>query len=267
MPPDLFSPALDFSHVDGIGRARQRGTVPRLGGQIYRGETIGPLIEYGQLGVSDDALALRNAAWFDAGSLDPFQSALAAPSGQWLQNDGRCGLIKGLAIIDETTLSSFKIDMHKAAKAAGFGNAAALLVAALGELIGNVVDHSQAMESGVAAFLGRPGLFEFVVADGGIGALCSLRQSPDFGHLADEGQALTEMIEPGVSRFSADLGHGNGFRPIFERLADMQGQLRFRSGDHALTLHGQFGNRVARQVSQRPRLRGFLAAVTCKIGR
>lgn len=254
----------DYSHVDGIGRARQRGTAPRLGDQIYRGETIGPLIEFGQLHDSPDATALRDIDWFDAGSLGPFQSALAAAREHWLQADGRCGLVKANAIANETILSSFRIDAHKAAKNAGFGNASALLVAALGELIGNIVDHSQAAETGVAAFLAGPGLFEIVVADSGIGALSSLHQSSDYVALADEGQALAEMVEPGVSRFGADVGHGNGFRPIFERLADMHGLLRFRSGDHALTLDGQFGDRVARQISQRPRLRGFLAAVSCR---
>lgn len=142
--------------------------------------------------------------------------------------------------------------------------AAALLIAALGELIGNILDHSQAEETGIAAFSVRPLMFEFVVADLGIGVLNSLHQSHDYSMRGDEGEALAAMIETGVSRHGASTGHGNGFRPVFERLADMHSHLRFRSGDHALTLDGRFGDRVGRQISQRPRLCGFLAAVSCK---
>lgn len=265
MPPDLFSPSLDYSHVDGIGRARQRGIVPRLGDQVLRGGAIGPLIELEHLcySTNDD---LRDVSWLDAGSLSPLQTAMTGSSQHWLQGDGRCGLIKAQGIVDETMLRSFKIDAHKAARAVGFERAAPLLVAAIGELVGNIVDHSQEVATAVVAFLGRPGSFEFVVADSGIGVLSSLRQSPDYRHLEDEGQALAAMVEPGVSRHDVKLGHGNGFRPIFERLADMHGQLRFRSGDHAMTLDGRFGDRVARQISQRPRLRGFLTAISCRDG-
>ena len=67
-----------------------------------------------------------------------------------------------------------------------------------------------------------------------------------------------------MSRFAHGTGHGNGFRPIFEKLADMTGHLRFRSGDYALTLDGRFGDRVARQLAQKPRLRGVFAAVSCR---
>ena len=107
------------------------------------------------------------------------------------------------------------------------------------------------------------GQFEFVIADRGIGARASLARNPEYIGLADEGSALQTMVEPGVSRFARGTGHGNGFRPIFEKLADMTGYLRFRSGDYGLTLDGRFGDRVARQLAQKPRLRGVFAAVTC----
>ena len=71
------------------------------------------------------------------------------------------------------------------------------------------------------------------------------------------------MIEAGVTRYGRGAGHGNGFRPIFERLADMTGHLRFRSGDYALTLDGRFGDGIARQIAQKPRLLGLFASVSC----
>lgn len=135
----------------------------------------------------------------------------------------------------------------------------------MGELIGNVIDHSEAIGSGTALFSAETGRFEFVIADAGIGALRSLTRNPDQAGLGDEGAALEAMVEAGVSRFARDTGHGNGFRPIFEKLADMTGQLRFRSGDYALTLDARFGDRIARQISQKPRLTGFLAAISCSM--
>lgn len=264
MPPDLFTPAFDYGHVDGLGRAHQRKTKPRVDGQVFRAAAVGPMLEFAHLATSENLAQLREAPWFDEGSHRTLLDALAGTHHQWLQTDGRCGMLKGPGLTAEDTLSSFKINAHKAARGALFPDAG-LLIAAMGELTGNVIDHSQAEESGVAIFSASAGMFEFVVADRGIGALQSLRQCPDYSGLGDEGAALTAMIEPGVSRHGPNTGHGNGFKPIFERLADMTGQLRFRSGDYALSLDGRFGDVIGRQLSQKPRLSGVFAAVVCRV--
>ena len=262
--PDLLSPAFDYGVVDGLGRAAQRGRVPQLDGQIFRAAAAGPIVEFIQLESADNLAALRASDWFDDGSLGPMLAPLAARPVQWLAQDGRQGLISAVGLEREDILTSFKIDAHKAALAAGFTGTAALLVAAMGELIGNVIDHSEALDSGVALFVTQSGQFEFVIADCGVGARASLIRNPEYASLSDEGSALQAMIEPGVSRFARETGHGNGFRPIFEKLANMTGHLRFRSGDHALTLDGRFGDRVARQLAQKPRLRGVFVAVSCR---
>ncbi|MES2056278.1 MAG: ATP-binding protein [Pseudomonadota bacterium] len=264
MPPDLFSPPFDYAVVDGLGRARQRGIAPKLDGKVFRARAAGPAIELAHLATGIDLPSLKSQSWFDDGSLGPLLATLATKPSQWLAQDGRLGFVSASGLEQETILTSFKIDAHKAARTAGFGNTAALLVAALGELIGNVIDHSDAPASGIALFSAERGHFEFVVADTGIGALKSLSLNPEHAHLSDDGAALQAMVEAGVSRFGRDTGHGNGFRPIFERLADLTGQLRFRSGDHALTLDGRFGDRIGRQVAQKPRMRGFFAAVNCR---
>ncbi|WP_145960897.1 hypothetical protein [Sphingosinithalassobacter portus] len=264
MQPDLLSPPFDYSVVDGLGRAHQRGIVPRLDGKVFRARAAGPAVELANLEAGIDLQSLGERTWLDRGSLQPLLSALAAKPRQWLAPDGRRGLVTGAGLEQEETLTSFKIDAHKAALTAGFENAA-LLVAAMGELIGNVIDHSEAVGSGTALFSAEAGRFEFVIADAGIGALRSLTRNPDHAGLGDEAAALEAMVEAGVSRFARDTGHGNGFRPIFEKLADMTGQLRFRSGDYALTLDGRFGDHIARQVSQKPRLNGLLAAVSCSV--
>ena len=263
MQPDLFSRPFDYAIVDGVGRAQQRGIAPKLDGRIFRAQAAGPTVELANLETGTDLKSLVAQAWFDDGSLKPLLAALATKPCQWLAKEGRQGLVTAAGLEREDTLASFKIDAHKAALAGGFSKSAPLLIAALGELIGNVVDHSEALASGIALFAVEAGRFEFVVADTGIGALRSLTQSSEHISLRDEGAALQAMVETGVSRFGRNTGHGYGFRPIFEKLADMTGQLRFRSGDYALTLDGRFGDRIARQVAQKPRLRGFLAAVTC----
>ncbi|KPF67399.1 hypothetical protein IP69_13775 [Bosea sp. AAP35] len=266
MQPDLLSPLFDYSVVDGLGRARQRGLVPRLDAKIFRTQAVGPAVELAGLEAGIDLKSLGKCNWLDQGSLQPLLNALTTRSRQWLAPDGRRGLVTGAGLELEEILTSFKIDAHKAALAAGFEKAA-LLVAAMGEIIGNVVDHSEATDSGMAMFSAEAGRFEFVIADAGIGALQSLTRNPDHKGIGDEGTALQAMVETGVSRFAGDTGHGNGFRPIFEKLADMTGQLRFRSGDYALTLDGRFGDRIARQVSQKPKFTGLLAAVCCSAPR
>jgi len=241
----------------------QRAREPQLAEQIFRASTAGPVIEFLQLQSASDLATLRAADWFDDGSLGPMLNSLSERPLQWLASDGRQGLVSAAGLEAEDILTSFKIDAHKAARAAGFAGSAALLVAAMGELIGNVVDHSEALESGIAIFVAQPGQFEFVVADTGIGAQASLAHNPEYKNLGDEGRALQAMIEVGVSRFTSEPGHGNGFRPLFEKLANMTGHLRFRSGDYALTLDGRFGDRVARQIVQKPRVHGMFAAVSC----
>lgn len=267
MQPDLLSPPFDYGHVDGLGRARQRNLEPKLDRQTFRAGAVGPILEFGNLATTRDLADLRASGWFDEGSRTVLLDALTGNLTHWLQGDGKCGLVQCEGLSREDELSSFKIDAHKAALAANFGKASALIVAAMGELIGNVIDHSEAEQSGVAVFSSSATHFEFVVVDRGIGGLQSLRKCRDYTGLGDEGAALAAMVENGVSRFGSNEGHGNGFRPIFEKLADMTGQLRFRSGDYALSLDGRFGERIGRQLAQKPQLSGFFAAIVCRAPR
>lgn len=265
LQPDLLTPQFDYGVVDGLGRSWQRGLTPRLDGKAFRAGAAGPLVEIAQVEAGRDLREMREEGWLHPGSVEPLLEALLRRPQLWLARDGRQGFASGEGLEDEDNLHSFKIDAHKAAKYAGFETQAGLLVTALGELIGNVVDHSEAISSGVALFSAGRGEFEIVVADGGIGALRSLTQNPDYAGLSDHGAALETMVETGVSRHARETGHGNGFRPIFEKLADMTGDLRFRSGDYVLTLDGRFGDKIARQITQKPRMAGFLVAISCRI--
>ena len=258
------SRSFNYGLVDGVGRARERAIEPKLDGQVFRAISVGPIIELNNLVKGEPVPELRASRWFEEGSLEPLLKALTSQRTQWLAGNGHQGLLRGEDLEQEDRLASFKIDAHKAALGARFGKAAPLLVAALGELVGNVIDHSEAQATGLAIFSASPGVLEIVVADNGIGVLKSLTKNPEHAHLRDEGAALAAMVETGVSRFERGIGHGNGFRPIFEKLADVTGELRFRSGEYALSLDGRFGDRIGRQLAQKPRLSGFLAAITCR---
>ena len=106
--------------------------------------------------------------------------------------------------------------------------------------------------------------FEFVVSDRGVGVLETLRTCPAYSHVADHGKALMLALTDGVSRFGPNTGHGSGFRPIFNGLANLKGLLRFRSGDHALTLDGTSSALTTAKPTQKTAISGFIAWVTCK---
>lgn len=126
---------------------------------------------------------------------------------------------------------------ENAAKAKGFPAAlVASLIGALGEMQDNVYEHSGAARTGLVAYAVTDRSFEFVVADRGLGVLETLRQNPEYTHLPDAGAALKEAIRPGVSRFPASSGRGQGFVQLCRSMVTHRVELRFRSGDHALTL-------------------------------
>ncbi len=131
------------------------------------------------------------------------------------------------------------------------------------ELESNIREHSEAPHTGILAFRAAPGVFEFVAADQGIGVLESLRGCADYRDLTDHGRALAAALTEGVSRFGVNVGRGLGFRPLFVGLVNLRGYLRFRSGDHALTMDGTSPSLTTAQVSQKPGLAGFLASVCC----
>lgn len=110
------------------------------------------------------------------------------------------------------------------------------LLGALGELQDNIYEHSEAPQTGVVAYAVTSSSFEFVVADRGVGVLQTLRQNPLYAGIQDAGAALQQVIKKDVSRFPSEMGRGQGFNQLFRALVGQNAELRFRSGDHALTL-------------------------------
>ena len=140
------------------------------------------------------------------------------------------------------------------------------LIGAMREIEENVHIHSERSADGIVGYRGTANEFEFVVADSGIGILNSLRASPDYAQLNDAGSALRTALADGQSRLRhLDPGRGYGFRNLFVGLADLNGELRFRSGDHALTIDGTSPSLVTARLSQKVEIAGFLASVVCRL--
>jgi hypothetical protein len=176
-----------------------------------------------------------------------------------------CAAVRAEWSDDDTALISFGLAAQKAAMSAGFHRRiAAQFAAALGEMIGNIYEHSGAPASGIAAFRAWDGEFEFVAVDHGMGVLKTLRTCSEYAQLSDHGQALRLALTDGVSRFGPQAKRGHGFRPIFVGLANLSGSLRFRSGDHALVIDGQKIDKMVAKTGQKPYLQGFLVSVACR---
>jgi hypothetical protein len=119
--------------------------------------------------------------------------------------------------------------------------------------------------TGLAAYRATVRRFEFVVSDGGIGVLASLASGPDYPDLTDHAEALRLMLTEGVSRYGKAAKRGTGFRPLFRGLANLNGTLRFRSGDQALTMDGVNAASIPWKPAEKPMLRGLVASVICSL--
>lgn len=73
--------------------------------------------------------------------------------------------------------------------------------------------------------------------------------------------ALTE----GISRYGSGSGRGYGFQPLFIGLANLNGSLRFRFGDHALIIDGQKPTLMKAKIAQKPFIPGFFISVRCEL--
>jgi anti-sigma regulatory factor (Ser/Thr protein kinase) len=258
---------LDFAALDGLAFAAERrrlsGPVPDLVAQ-----DLGPVIELYLLATADLLPAPERAPWLRLDGLGPLYRAIVGGRPQWVCPDARrIGFLRTNAIPprDERPWTAFGLAAQQAAAASGFpGRIAAQLAAALGELHSNIYEHSGGSATGLIAFRAAPNHFEFVVADGGIGVLESLRSCDDYAGLDDHGEALRLTLTDGVSRHGATAGRGHGFRPLFVGLANLSGALRFRSGDHALLIDGSSPSLMTARLAQKPFLKGLLISVACE---
>lgn len=262
---------LTFSQVDDLAFAAERG---RLEGGIpdcirWAAGDLGPLLELNHLATAGLLPAPQSGNWLFLDGMTDFYRAMTDDRQQWMRAESRnIGFLRTEAKppTNTTAWTTFGLAAQKAAVIAGFPNkVAGQLVGALLEMQSNVYEHSEAPQTGLVVFRAAPSVFEFVVADRGIGVLDSLRSGITHADLTDHGTALQLTLTEGCSRLGDGIGRGMGFRPLFIGLANLRGFLRFRSGDHALTIEGNHPTLVMARLAQRPYLRGFFAAVRCTL--
>jgi len=259
---------LQFNDVDAIAFSASRGKLRNskdLG--IYAPEKIGPLLELLQLHLGGRIPHPGN--WLTKHGQLLVDDFLERTEERWV--DPSVSNMRYLRLKRHMSTSCDRItDFWIKAQRAGEKisrlppNVAGQLVAAMRELKNNIHEHADADETGILIYKAETNAFEFVVADRGVGILRSLQRSPDFAQLLDEGKALKMALTEGVSRHGIDIGRGMGFRPIFIGLANMRCKLRFRSGDHAITMNGVSSSDPSAQMAQKARIDGFFASVRCQ---
>lgn len=267
----MTSVVADFAVADDLLREAGQG---RLAGYasivLQESGRIGPLVE----------IALAAMSHGDQYRGVSVNSSFAARLNQALQT--RCPFGSGyndcagafpLSAVNPVTSTEPEWDQwtthaENIAKSQGMNpHLAAGLLGALIEIQDNIYEHSGAPETGVVAYATTTSSFEFVVADRGIGVLSSLRQNPKYAGVSDAGVALGLAITDGVSRFPAETGHGQGFNQLFRALVGHNAELRFRSGDHALTLRpGRDFTKGASALAQVAPLAGLSISVFCNGG-
>lgn len=156
----------------------------------------------------------------------------------------------------------FRYELQRALTNSGFGEQwAKQIVGAIGELEDNIHTHSDATQTGLLAYRVNEAVLECIVLDLGIGVLASLRQCDDFGFLKDHGTALQIALTDGNSRYGRGSGRGWGFHDLFVGLVNSNAQLRFRSGDHLLSIEGDHPDLAAAVIRQRAYGTGLMIAI------
>lgn len=254
--------------------AEQEDMGPAEAVTTARIDAIGPLLEYAF------QAKLQNNMLPPLGSLEPCQAVLGLRQLLEVEGFGQVPLsISHDSLTNEYTWlppsasdsdapqwMMFLRRLQNAARDAGFTTQVARgLVGAFVEMADNVLQHSHNPRSGVGAYRWERGCFEYAVADAGIGMLASLRTCPDYLNLNDAGTALQTALRDGESCRGRNPQNGLGFRQVLVSLAELNGSLRFRSGDHVLTIDGTSPDlSKARLRHVGLEYRGFLISAVCR---
>jgi len=135
------------------------------------------------------------------------------------------------------------------------------LVAALHEMVDNVLEHAGLGDEprGLVAYAVTEADLCFAVADLGRGVVASLRENPANHGITTDADALRAAITSGASRRSGAAG--TGFSDLIRALADLEGQLSFRSGASRLMLDGRGNASRVATLSNSPPMPGFQLSV------
>ena len=256
-----------FRDVDGLAFAAARGKLdPRKLPAAYTPQRLGPLLELLHLSAGGRMPPPGN--WLSPNGTAPMMTAVAQGRESWIApGDEHAGFIRAVrrGPDGDNRLTGFLMKAMRAGRDVSGLSAtvARQLVAAMEELENNIHEHADAPETGILAYRAEPGAFEFVVADRGIGIRRSLRRCAVYAALQDEGRALEAALTDGISRHGPGSNHGHGFRPIFTGLMNLYGELRFRSGDHAITMNGASPTSATSKITQKAPIDGFFGSVRC----
>jgi hypothetical protein len=258
---------LDFQLLDDLGLAAMKGRCPQIPDGSVRPTCLGALVELGLMRRSG-ASGLPGLSSIEPSAIRVSVASVFEGRASLPQTAGQVGSLcvrtRGPQSIDDQW-TAFLFHAQQTAERAGLDKRVAQqLMGAIGELEDNIHLHSQATTTGFVAYRAYDDEFEFVVADQGVGILGSLKTCPDYQHLTDSGSALSVALQEGESRFGRGAQRGSGFRPLFIGLANLMGRLRFRSGDHILTIDGGHLDLAMARIQQRSPLRGFVVTVRCR---
>jgi hypothetical protein len=265
----LLTLDLDFETLDDLSLAFQRGKIPanrQIAIRKFAG--LGPLVEFGLDCVGDNGRfsKIRAATSRDLQTLMSVVEGRQPVGGKDSSQIGFFPTLKSAEDqFNDDRWLEWKYHTQRSAENSGLTKKAAQgIVGAIDELSSNIYEHSGHAETGIVAYRTSSSAFEFVIADRGIGVLKSLRSSPQFSNVADSGEALRLALRSGYSRFGINVGRGFGFRPLFSTLAGMNGFVRFRSGNYALTLEGKAARLETARIVQKANFRGFSISVLCR---
>lgn len=138
------------------------------------------------------------------------------------------------------------------------------LAAGLYEMVDNVVQHSGLGDApnGIVGYQFNGDEFSFAVADIGRGIRASLNENPKYENVQTDSEAIVLAVTKGASRRVGESGRG--FSDLLRYLADMEGQLWFRSGTARLRLDGRGVDARRSSISNCPNMQGFQLSVTAR---
>lgn len=268
---NLARKRLQFGDVDGLAFAAAGGKLhdAKLP-MIFVPQRLGPLLEL--LHLSHCGLMPRPDNWVSMNEVASLVAALDQARESWVSPASKhAGFIRAVrrGRDGDSKLTGFLMHAKRAGRQITGLSAmvAGQLVAAMEELENNIHEHAEAADTGLLAYRAEPDAFEFVAADRGVGILHSLRHCAAYATLTDDGKALETALTDGVSRHGPESNRGHGFRPLFRGLMNLNGELRFRSGDHAITMDGTSPTLATSRISQKARIDGFFASVRCHVFR
>lgn len=233
---------------------------------------IGPMVEYAYIQLDCPQVLPSLSTWRESAALQAYLATIQQGSfGNCPTNTSPFALQVEFSWAPPTQQAfatprwaAFRKRFQDAAQRSGLSRAIAQgITGACDEMVSNSFEHSKRPNSSLVGYRWCSGEFEHVVADHGIGILDSLRKHSDYCDLHDMGTALRTALADGESRFGRRGTRGYGFHQVFLSMAQLDGFLRFRSGDQRLEIQGQGPDLASARMAQTSVYQGFLASIVC----